>query len=227
MKSEKILVDGKEFYINAEGMKDPSIKKLFLYEDPDLSKLAKGFSGMTKMVNKDEIEEILKENIGGAGGAGYAVWGGGWGRSFGNPSMGGKFTGRGFGFGGSQNLGGGPNLMYTYSVVPLNQKLQTPGTPQGDDRYIHVGSEVKGKILDKEEEIEGKIISTKEDEDGNILYHIVQDLETAEKHKVDPTSIELITHEERPEASMMDYVGAVGESFYPSIKSFLQKKRGS
>lgn len=223
MKSEKILVDGKEFYINAEGMKDPSIKKLFLYEDPDLSKLAKGFSGMTKMVNKDEIEEILKENIGGAGGAGYAVWGGGWGRSFGNPSMGGKFTGRGFGFGGSQNLGGGPNLMYTYSVVPLNQKLQAPGTPQGDDRYIHVGSEVKGKILDKEEEIEGKIISSKEDEDGNILYHIVQDLETAEKHKVDPTSIELITHEERPEASMMDYVGAVGEEFYPSFKSFLNE----
>jgi hypothetical protein len=56
---------------------------------------------------------LVRENIGGAGGAGYAVYGGGWGRSFGNPSMGGRFGGRGFGFGGSQNLTGGPNLMYT------------------------------------------------------------------------------------------------------------------
>ena len=225
MKSEKILVQGKEYYVNSESMDDPTIQKLFLYNDAGLESVAKNAAGLTKMVLKDDIEDVLKENIGGAGGAGYAVWGGGWGRSFGNPSMGGRFTGRGFGFGGSQNLGGGPNLMYTYSVVPLNQKLQTPGTPQGDERYIHVGSEIKGKILNTDQEIEsGKIISIEEDEEGNILHYLVQDLETAEKHKVDPTSVELITHEERPEASMMDYVGAVGEDFYPRFTSFLNEK---
>ena len=226
MKGEKVIVKGKEYYVNSESMDDSAIQKLFLYEDPELHKVAKNAAGLTRMVDKNDLEDVLKENIGGAGGAGYAVWGGGWGRSFGNPSMGGKFTGRGFGFGGSQNLGGGPNLMYTYSVVPLNQKLQTPGTPQGDERYIHVGSEIKGKVLDGNFKIEnGKIIAIEEDEDGNILYYLVQDLETAEKHKVDPTSVELITHEERPDASMMDYVGTVGEEFYPRFQSFLNEKK--
>ena len=111
--------------------------------------------------------------------------------------------------------------MYTYSVVPLNQLLQPKGTPQGDERYIHVGSEVQGKVLGKEEEIHGKIISIKDDGEGNILHYIVQDFETAEKHEVDPTSVSLITHEERPEPSMMDYIGTVGESFYPSLSDYM------
>ena len=223
MKSEKILVQGKEYYVNSESMDDPTIQKLFLYNDARLESVAKNAAGLTKMVLKDDIEDVLKENIGGAGGAGYAVWGGGWGRSFGNPSMGGKFTGRGFGFGGSQNLGGGPNLMYTYSVVPLNQKLQTPGTPQGDERYIHVGSEIEGKALNGDQDVHGKILAIEEDEEGNILHYVVQDFDTAEKFEVDPTSVQLVVHEERPEASMMDYVGAVGEKFYPRFNDYLNE----
>ena len=223
MKAEKILVKGVEYYVNSESLEDPKIEKLFLFEDPKLDKVAKNAAGLTKMVAKSDIEEVLKENIGGAGGAGYAVWGGGWGRSFGNPSMGGKFAGRGFGFGGSNNLGGGPNLMYTYSVVPLNQLLQPPGTPQGDERYIHVGSEIEGKVLGKDQDIHGKIISIEEDEEGNVLHYLVQDLETAEKYEVDPTSVSLVTHEESPDSSLMDYVGVVTEEFYPSFASYLNE----
>ena len=185
--------------------------------------MAKNAAGLTKMVAKSDMEDILKENIGGSvGGAGYAVWGGSTG-AFTGGGLG--QAGRGRGFGGSQNLGGGPNLMYTYSVVPLNQLLQTPGTPQGDERYIHVGSEIKGKILGQDQDIHGKIISAVEDEEGNVLHYLVQDFETAEKHEVDPTSIELQTHEERPEVGMMDYVGTVGEQFYPSFKTFLLERK--
>jgi hypothetical protein len=219
MKGEKILVDGQEFFVNAESLEDPSIQKLFLYEDPELNTVAKNAAGLTRMADKDDMEEILKETYsgGGAGGAGYAVWGGGTRGGYGNPGGGGR------GFGGSNNLGGGPNLMYTYSVVPLNQLLQPKPTPQGDERYIHVGSEIEGKVLGSEQEIHGKIISIKEDGEGNILHYIVQDEETAEKHEVDPTSIHLITHEERPETSMMDYIGVVGETFYPSFNDFINE----
>ena len=169
--------------------------------------------------------KLVKENIGGAGGAGYSVWGGGWGRSFGNPSMGGRFYGRGFGFGGSSN-NGGPNIMYTYDVKPLNQLLQQPGTPQGDHRYIHTGSEINGKILGKDKEIFGKIIDIKKDEEQYILYYIVQDLETAEKFNVDPTSVELTGHEEIPNSAMMDFM-RVGESFYPTFHIFLNEEEKS
>lgn len=243
MKSEKILVDGKEFYINSEDLENPNTEKLFLFLDSDLKEVAKTHLGRTRMILKADIEEVLKENIGGAGGAGYAVWGGGWGRSFGNPSQGGKFTGRGFGFGGSQNLGGGPNIMYTYAVKPLNTLLQQPGTPQGAERYIHVGSEVKGKILGKDKKIDGKVIAIKDDNEGNILHYLVQDLETAEKYQLDPTSIQLITHEELPAGQMMDFVGIKENEFYPRLaknensgkifnraevnKIMEQKKRGS
>ena len=281
MESEKIQVEGNWYYVNAESLADTSIIKLFLYKDPELTKIAKNAAGLTRMVDKNDLEDVLKESLneerqysqdqlktdflayakdnkirrgkakklwqkiymswyknrihsdsdlaivmkelresigGSVGGAGYAVWGGSTGAYTGGGIGG---AGRGRGFGGSNNLGGGPNLMYTYSVVPLNQLLQPKGTPQGDERYIHVGSEVQGKVLGKEEEIHGKIISIKDDGEGNILHYVVQDFETAEKHEVDPTSVSLITHEERPEASMMDYVGTVGESFYPSLRDYM------
>ena len=223
-KAEKIVVQGRDFYVDAEALEDPKIKKLFLFTEPSLQVLAKTAAGMTRMVRKDDIEDKLKESAGGAGGAGYAVYGGGWGRTFGNPSMGGRFYGRGFGFGNRGGSTSGPNLMYTYSIKPLDPILQQPGTPQGDERYVHVGSEVTGSELNGKRDVEGKILSIKEDEDGNILHYVVQDFETAEKVNVDPTSITLITHEEMPGGSMMDYVGTVGEEYYPSFTSFLYEE---
>lgn len=223
MKSEKILFNEKEYYINSESLNNPDIKNIFLFKDPELTEVVTNSSGMTRIIKKENIEEILKENIGGAGGAGYAVWGGGWGRSFGNPSMGGRFYGRGFGFGQGSSHSGGPNIMYTYDVKPLNQTLQQPGTSQGDDRYIHVGCEIQGKILNKNKKIKGKIIGIKKDEDHNIQYYIVLDIKTGEKVNIDPTSIELITHAERPDPYIKDLI--VGENFYPSFSEFLNETK--
>ena len=157
--------------------------------------------------------KLVRESIGGAGGAGYSVWGGGTGRSFGNPG------GRGFGFGSSQSSGG-PNLMYTYDIKPLNQLLQQQGTPQGNDRYIHVGTEVKGKVLGKDKEIHGKIIDIKEDAEHNIQYYTVMEFDSAEKFRVDPTSVEILSHEERPNHYMRDFT--LKEEFYPSLPEFIQ-----
>jgi hypothetical protein len=215
MNSEKILVNGKAYYVSSESLSDTSIQKLFLFDDPDLEKASKDLSGMTRMVRKEDIEEILKEGIGGAG---YAVWGGG-GGGYGNPSMGGRVYGRGFGFGSGQS-NGGPNLMYTYSIKPLDPILQQKSTPQSDERYIHVGSEVKGKVLGKKKEVHGKIISVKDDADGNVLHYVVQEFDTALRFNIDPTSVQLITHEERPGSAMMDFVG---EDYYPSLSNFLKE----
>jgi len=221
MKSEKILIRGKEYYISTESLNDPTIKKLFVFEDQDLKKIAKDFSGMTRMIKREDIEETIKEGIGGAG---YAVWGGGSG-GYGNPSMGGRVYGRGFGFGQSSSNNGGPNLMYTYSIKPLDPILQQPATPQNNDKYIHPGSEIRGKVLGKDKEVHGKIIGIKDDADGNILYYIVQDFDTALKFHVDPTSIRLVTHEERPDSALADFVGAVGEEFYPRFSNFLKESQ--
>lgn len=225
--AEKIVVQGKDFYVDAEALQDPEVQKLFLFTEPSLQVPAKTIAGMTRMVHKGDIEEKLKESAGGGGGAGYAVYGGGWGRTFGNPSMGGSFYGRGFGYGNRGGSSSGPNVMYTYSIKPLDPILQQPATPQGDQRYIHVGSEVIGSELNGKKEVEGKIISIKEDEEGNILYYIVQNFDTSEKVKVDPTSVSLITHEELPGGSMLDFVGTVGEAFYPSFRAFLNEEMDS
>jgi hypothetical protein len=155
--------------------------------------------------------KTVQENFGGAG---YAVYGGGSGGGYGNS------IGRGSGFGQSSNSGG-PNLMYTYDIKPLNQLLQQPATPQGDDRYIHPGSEVAGKVLGKDEYVEGKIISIKEDADHNILYYKVLVTNTGQTVRMDPTSVELNAHEERPDSYMRDII--VGESFYPAFDSFISE----
>jgi hypothetical protein len=167
--------------------------------------------------------KTVKESAGGAGGAGYAVWGGGWGRTFGNPSLGGRVYGRGFGFG-QGSSSGGPNLMYTYSIKPLDPILQQPPTPQGKNEYIHTGSEIKGKVLGKDKEVHGKISSIKEDGEGNILYYIVQEFDTASKFHVDPTSVILINHDELPGSVMRDFVASIDERYFPSFNNFVNEK---
>ena len=150
--------------------------------------------------------KTVQENFGGAG---YAVYGGGGRGGYGNS------YGRGGGFGQGQS-NGGPNLMYTYTIKPLNQLLQQRGTPQGGERYIHAGSEVIGKVLGKDKEVQGSILTIKEDEDHNIQYYIVLNTEDAMKYHVDPTTVELVAHEELPNGALKDFA-AVGESFYPSL----------
>jgi len=153
----------------------------------------------------------MDENI--TGGAGFAVYGGGTRGGFGNP-------GRSGAMGGSQNLGGGPNLMYTYSVKPLTQDLQQPATPQDDEETIHAGSKIRGKIQNGEGEVTGQIIHAEEDHDNNIKYYLVLDPETGKQVKIDPTSAYLIRPEEFLDPFIDDDMAEenlVDESFYPNL----------
>lgn len=159
---------------------------------------------------------VSKLNDSISGGAGYAVYGGGGGRSFGNPSMGSGFGfSRGRGFGGSMNLGGGPNLMYTYSVKPLTQDMQQPPTPQDAEEYIHAGSKIRGKILNSKDDITGQIIRVEEDHDNNIKWYLVLDPEDGIQKKVDPTTAYIV----KPEEFVDPFLNNMGieESFYPNL----------
>ena len=221
MNSEQIIVDNVEYYISNEALNDPDVQKVFLFEDPKLEKVSKTSDGKTRMVAKDHIVENINEW--GGGGAGYAVWGGNRG-GYGNPG-GGRFTGRGGGggFGQSSNNNGGSNLMYTYSIEPLNQTLQQPVNPEEVGEYIHPGSEIKAKVLGKNRWIEAKVLSVERDADNNISSFTVMDPKTARPIKVDPTSAELTKKELSPEMIIRD---VVGENFYPRIGEFLNEKIG-
>ena len=172
---------------------------------------------------KDTLFEI------GAGGAGYAVWGGGWGRNFGNPSIGRGFYGRGFGFG-SSNRGGGPNLMYTYDVKPLNKTLEPPPTETTYEEPIHVGSVIKGKVLGKNKHVISQVLRVEEDEDNNVKYYEVLDPDTSTKIKIDPTSAFIwepepegtdFRGEEIGKAPMPSSVkNPANEAFVPSLENF-------
>ncbi len=153
------------------------------------------------------IEDILHDvayemNERGGGGAGYAVWGGGWGRNFGNPSQGRSFAGRGFGFGQSSSSGGGPNIMYTYSIKPLNQILEPDPTYTDVIDKIYPGVVIKAKLFNKDKYIIGQVQSVQEDGDGNISSYTIMDPDRAQPVKVDPTSAFVWN----PEPEGIDYV---------------------
>jgi hypothetical protein len=218
MNAEQIIVDHQEYYFNADALEDPQVVKVFLFEDPQLEHVSKTADGKTRMVQREKIQENINEF--GGGGAGYAVYGGGSRGGFGN-SGGGRFSGRGTGFGQSSSNNGGSNLMYTYSIEPLNQTLQTPPSMQEEGEYIHVGSEIKGKILGKDKWIEAKVLSIEEDSDNNTSSYTCLDPETSQPVKIDPTSAEIIKKELSPEMIVRDIVG---ENYYPRIGEFLNEK---
>lgn len=157
-----------------------------------------------------KIQETLNE----FGGAGYSVYGGA--ANYGNP-------GRGIGFGQSSSNKGGPNLMYTYDVKDLNQSLQPPPTPQDPEKYVHIGCEVKAKSLVSGKWIQGEITSEKMDTDGNTLHYEVLNIKTGVKEKVDPSSIELVDHDEDVGLAIIDPRSRVGESFVSESIDFFLK----
>ena len=227
VESTKIKYKGTDRWVNSDDLEDKSKSKLFVYSDSGLKNVLKTTSGKTIMVKKSDLKDVLKENIGGGGGAGYAVYGGGWGRSFGNPSMGGRFGGRGFGFGGSSNLGGGPNIMYTYEVKPLNRSLEPLPSEEDFERKIHVGSLIKGTELGKENELTGKVINIVEDDDNNIKYYEILDDKSAIEKRINPTSIEIYEPYEDnlfgDDEGMLTafHPNTYNESFYPTINEKL------
>ena len=150
----------------------------------------------------DEMKPLFER---GGGGAGYAVWGGGTGRSFGNPSMGRSFGGRGFGFGQSSSSGGGPNVMYTYSIKPLNQVLEPEASNSDIVDKIYPGTVIKAKVFNEDRYVIGQVQSIEEDGDGNISSYTIMDPSRAQPIKVDPTSA--FIWEVRPEG--LDFEGGV------------------
>ena len=137
------------------------------------------------MTKKKLVCESLDDHLNEVG-AGYAVWGGGSRGGYGNPSSRGSFSGRGFGFGSSNS--GGPNVMYTYDIKPLNRTLEPFPSSEGQEPPIHIGSVIKGKILGKDEHIIGQVLEIEEDHDGNHKYIIVLHPDTNVRTKIDPTS---------------------------------------
>jgi hypothetical protein len=113
--------------------------------------------------------------------------------------------------------------MYTYDVKDLNQALQTPPTTQDNEKYIHIGSQVKAKSLESGEWIEGDIVSSKSDADGNILHYEVLNPKTGQTEKVDPSSIELIENDLLPGLATLDR-DIVGESLVSeSVDCFINE----
>jgi len=62
MTSTKIQYKNKIIYVSTKDLKDNSINKLFAYTDPNLKTILKSYSGKTIMINKNDIEDKLKEN---------------------------------------------------------------------------------------------------------------------------------------------------------------------
>jgi hypothetical protein len=207
MKSEIINYLGAEFWALTEDLDNNKCREFTLYEDKTLETPAVSLDYHIMMIQKLEPAEAILEG----GGAGFATWGGGTGRNFGNPSMGRSFYGRGFGFGSSST---GSGSMYTYDVKPLNQTLEPQNSSVDDGmETIHVGSVIKGKILGKKKHITGQIQSINQDSTNNILYYVVRDPETAITHKIDPTSVFLWSPEnEAPGAGAADMPSVSGIS---------------
>ena len=156
---------------------------------------------IASLLNLDEMHESI-------GGAGYSM-GSGIGRSFGNPSMRGGAGGRGIGYGGSSNLSGGPNIMYTYSVKGLDDTLQQPITTSDEELPIHNGDSINGVELGTKKKVSGKVMGVEKDSDNNIKWYTVLG-ENGVKVKVDPTTIERTPQE---------ITVGIEESFYPTLEA--------
>ena len=208
MNSQKIIYENKEFFVSQNGLTNDSISKICLYEDIDLSVESKNISGNRKIVKKSSIRVINE------GGAGYAVYGGG-GGNYGNPGGG--------GIGQNQGTGGGPNIMYTYGIKPLNKDLEQEGTNQGNNKTIHVGTEIEGRIFGAKDKIVAKVLRIEKDETQNILAYTVLDKDGIEQ-KMDPTSAVIMTHEQGINMDLMGRDMVVGENFYPRFDEFLNEE---
>jgi len=151
---------------------------------------------MKKLMRKKSIKEY---------GAGYAISGG----SYGNPHQVGTGIGRGIGHRGmgfgSGSTSGGPNLMYTYSVKPLNHSLEPQLVGKEEEEAIGPGSKIIGRVLNKfvkdkkgkikPKTIEGTIEKVIKDAENNILYYTMIDPKTKERIKIEPTSVQLVKYE--------------------------------
>ena len=131
------------------------------------------------------VKDLLKEY----GGAGFSYGGG----SSLFPSNRGGQSNRG-GFGGASNLGG-PNMMYTYEIKPLNKTLE-PEVFTGDgNEIIHTGLDISGQELNKRDNKlhVGNVLKIVKSENGTLKYYLIFNPKTATPMKIDPTTAMLIS----------------------------------
>ena len=142
---------------------------------------------MTKNRIKLVKEALIKEGYG----SGFSFTGG---------SIRGMGGGTRSGWGSGSNLGG-PNMMYTYEIKPLNHTLEPkPTVTSNQVEQLHVGSKVKGKLIKSnavqyDKEITGILQRMVTTDDGAIKYYVVFDSDTATSVKIDPTTIKLVIEE--------------------------------
>jgi len=213
-KSEKLEYKGKFYWISSEDLNDPSVKKLFVYKDKDLTKILKTISGKTVIVDKNNLNDKLKEGYG----AGFSFTGG-------YRSM---LSGTRGGFGGANNLGG-PNMMYTYEIKPLNHTLeQRPITTETGPNEIRLGSKISGypvrsNATPDKKRIQGIVKSIQKTDDGAIKYYVIFDEATMNVVKIDPLSTELIIHE--PVEYYFDATDSIPSKRRQKIKSFVRENK--
>ena len=214
------------FYADRDLAEDPECKVFPLYRDADLREAIVSPHGEALQVKKMDKDEYLRVLEWGGGGAGYAVWGGGTGRNFGNPSVGRSFYGRGFGFG-SSNTGSGTYSMYTYDVKPLNTTLEPDNHSVEVPSEIHQGTVVKGKVIGMEKHVIGQVQKIEMDAQGDVLYYLTRDPDTAKTYKLDPTATFIWEPQDEnphpgsadiPSMSGVQRTGRTHESFYPRLK---------
>jgi hypothetical protein len=141
-------------------------------------------------------------------------------------SMGGGFTrgmmGRGGGFGGASNLGG-PNMMYTYEIKPLNTLLTQKQNKTDDIEDIHIGLSIRGKKLNHETEkyYSGHVTNIVKTERGAIKYYEILD-KTGTKIKLNPTSAVIASNTPlMNDLNLKDVYGDEPSEQKPKIKEHL------
>lgn len=129
-------------------------------------------------------KKIVKETLNEFGGAGFSYGGG--------SSM--FRANRGRGFGGGSNLGG-PNMMYTYEIVPLNKTLQPDVYGEEGSECVKIGSDISGYELNKKDGKlhAGSVLQIVKSNNGSLKYYIILDPDTSIKMKIDPTTANLIS----------------------------------
>jgi hypothetical protein len=96
--------------------------------------------------------------------------------------------GMGGGFGGSSDSGG-PNTMYTYSIVPLNKKLEPKPSENEFSETINVGDIIKGKEINKGKEYIGSVLKlVKSPYNNTLMYYLILDKKNKVKVKIDPST---------------------------------------
>jgi hypothetical protein len=138
---------------------------------------------------KKNKQKKLKEGYG----AGFSYTGG---RGF-SGGMGG--TSRG-GFGGANNLGG-PNMMYTYEIKPLNHILEPKSTATTfPTEEIQIGSVITGEQVisnanPEKKKVKGVVQKIVIADNGALKYYLIQDEVTQKYIKVNPLTVTLIIPE--------------------------------